>query len=160
MYRVEASTVVERSAEDIWAYIADLSMLKAWDHDVLEVRWTAPARLEQTFTIVVDLVGGRPLVGDAGIVTCEPGRRIGWEARPQAPGWVTGGGRSFLIGTYITEPISRRWAAGSTMPSGLCMPVGAIVSGCSDSPCCSWIRAWSSCRSGFLSSDLRGSHSG
>jgi hypothetical protein len=106
MYRIEASTVVERSAEDIWAYIADLSMLKAWDHDVLEVRWTAPARLEQTFTIVVDLVGGRPLVGDAGIVTCEPGRRTGWEARPQAPGWVTGGGRSFLIGTYITEPIS------------------------------------------------------
>ena len=106
MYRIEASTVVERSAEDVWAYIADLSMLKAWDPDVLEVRWTPPARLDQTFTIVVDLIGGRPLVGDARILTCEPGRRIGWEARPQAPGWVTGGGRSFLIGTYSTEPIS------------------------------------------------------
>ena len=73
MYRIEASTVVERSAEDIWAYIADLSMLKAWDPDVLEVRWTPPARLDQTFTIVVDLIGGRPLVGDARIVTYETG---------------------------------------------------------------------------------------
>ena len=106
MYRIEASTVVERSAEDVWAYITDLSMLKAWDPGVLEVTWTPPARLDQTFTIVVDLIGGRPLVGDARIVTCEPGRRIGWEARPQAPGWVTGGGRTFLIGTYSTEPIS------------------------------------------------------
>ena len=81
-------------------------MLKAWDPDVLEVRWAPPTRLDQTFTIVVDLIGGRPLVGDARIVTFEPGRRIGWEARPHAPGWVTGGGRSFLIATYGTQPIS------------------------------------------------------
>ena len=106
MYRIEASTVVERSAEDIWAYIADLSMLKTWDPDVLEVRWAPPARLDQTFTIVVDFIGGRLLVGDARIVTCEPGRNIGWEARPHAPGWVTGGGRSFLIATYSTQPMS------------------------------------------------------
>lgn len=106
MYRIEESTVVERSAEDIWDYIADLSSMKAWDPDVLEIRWTPPARLHQTFTIVVDLVAGRPLVGDARIVICEPGRRIGWEARPQAPGWVTGHGRSFLIATYSTHPIS------------------------------------------------------
>ena len=106
MYLIEASTVVERSAQDIWAYMADLSKLKAWDPDVLEVRWTPPARLDQTFTIVVDLMGGRPLVGDARIVAYEPGRRIGWEARPQAPGWVTGGGRSHLTATYSTEPMS------------------------------------------------------
>jgi hypothetical protein len=34
MYRIEASTVVECSAEDIWAYIADLNMLKAWDPEI------------------------------------------------------------------------------------------------------------------------------
>ena len=106
MYRIEASTVVERPAQDVWAYLADLNQLKSWDPDVLDVRWTPPARLDQTFTIVVDLISGRPLVGDARIVACEPGRRIGWEARPQAPGWVTGGGRSHLTATYTTEPMS------------------------------------------------------
>ena len=106
MYRIEASTVVERPAQDVWAYLADLNQLKSWDPDVLDVRWTPPARLDQTFTIVVDLISGRPLVGGARIVACEPGRRIGWEARPQAPGWVTGGGRSHLTATYTTEPMS------------------------------------------------------
>ena len=28
-----------------------------------------------------------------------------------------------------------------TMPSGLATPAGPIASGCSDTPCCSWIRA-------------------
>ncbi len=104
MYAVQASVNVERSADDVWAYMADLGNLKSWDPDVLDVQWQPPAALGQSFTIVVDLGGGRPLVGDARIASLEPGRRIGWEARPRAPGWITGRGRSRLIATYSTEP--------------------------------------------------------
>ena len=104
MYAFQASVDVDRSADDVWAYIADLSNLKQWDPDVLDVRWQPPAALGQSFVIVVDLGGGRPLVGDARIASLEPGRRIGWEARPRAPGWITGRGRSRLIATYSTEP--------------------------------------------------------
>ena len=95
MYRIEASTVVERPAQDVWAYLADLNQLKSWDPDVLDVRWTPPARLDQTFTIVVDLISGRPLVGDARIVACEPGRRI----------WVGGASSGARLG--------HRWRAES-----------------------------------------------
>ena len=104
MYAFQASVHVERSTDDVWAYLADLRNLKLWDPDVLDVQWQPPAALGQTFTIVVDLGGGRPLVGDARIASLEPGRCIGWEARPRAPGWITGGGRSRLVATYRTEP--------------------------------------------------------
>jgi hypothetical protein len=104
MYVVQASVDVDRSADDVWAYMADLRNLKGWDPDVLDVQWQPPAALGQPFTIVVDLGGGRPLVGDARIASLEPGRRIGWEARPQAPGWITGDGKSRLIATYSAEP--------------------------------------------------------
>ena len=104
MYVIQASVDVDRTADDVWAYMADLRNLRGWDPDVLDVQWQPPAALGQSFTIVVDLGGGRPLVGDARIASFEPGRRIGWEARPQAPGWITGGGKSRLIATYSTEP--------------------------------------------------------
>ena len=103
MYRIEANTVVDRRVEEVWALISDLSNLKTWDPDVLDVQWQPPVGLGQTFTITVDLAG-RPLVGDARIATFDPGRRIGWMARPRAPGWITGRGRSYLVATYITDP--------------------------------------------------------
>jgi hypothetical protein len=105
MYTIEASTVVDRPADETFAYLADLNNLKQWDPDVLDVEWKAPAALDEQFTIVVDLGRGRRLVGDAKIVSFDPGRRIGWEARPRAPGWITGGGRSYLVATYSSQPL-------------------------------------------------------
>jgi hypothetical protein len=106
MYRIEAKTVVERRADEVWAFIADLNNQKLWDPDVLDIQWHSPVGLGDTFVITVDLGGGRPLVGDARIASYEPGRQIGWEARPRAAGWITGGGRSLLVATYLTQSLA------------------------------------------------------
>ena len=44
---------------------------------------------------------------------------------------------SFVFASFFHYALAAR----STMPSGFGTPVAAIASGCSDIPCCSWIRA-------------------
>ena len=46
---------------------------------------------------------------------------------------------SFAFASFNST--ARRSAAGSMLPSGPGTPGEAIASGCSDAPCCSWIRA-------------------
>jgi hypothetical protein len=103
MFKVVATTMVKRWHDDVWNYIADLNTLGEWDPGVSEVTWRPPLSLGSAFTITLGS-GGLRLVGDARVTACEPGRRIGWDSRPRLPGWVTGGGRSHLEGTYVTDP--------------------------------------------------------
>ena len=103
MFKVVATTMVNRPHGDVWNYIADLNTLGEWDPGVSEVTWRPPLSLGSAFTITLGS-GGLRLVGDARVTACEPGRRIGWDSRPRLPGWVTGGGRSHLEGTYVTDP--------------------------------------------------------
>jgi hypothetical protein len=103
MIRVEASTIVERRAEAVWAYVSNLDNLKEWDPGVVDVSWQRPLEMGSSFTITANVAGSR--VGDGRISAFEPNRTFAWETRVRAPGWVTGGGRSWVRGTYTTEPI-------------------------------------------------------
>jgi carbon monoxide dehydrogenase subunit G len=100
--RVEGSTVISRPAEEIWTYLSDLDNLKSWDPGTSEVIWQSPIGLGTRFQIAV---GTKVRIrGDAVISEFEPGRLIGIESRPRAPGWVTGGGRSWVRATYSVDP--------------------------------------------------------
>jgi carbon monoxide dehydrogenase subunit G len=103
MFKVEATILVDRPASEVWEYIADLDNLKAFDPGVVEVQWQRPLTLGAVFVITIAL-RGLHLVGDARVTDLEPGRRIGWDSRPRLPRRVTGGGRSHLLGVYVTDP--------------------------------------------------------
>ena len=102
MFRVSATTVVYRSHHEVWAYIADLDTLREWDPGVAEVGWRPPLSVGSTFTITLG-IGDLRLVGDARITAFEPSRKVGWDSTPRLPRWVTGGGKSHLLGTYLID---------------------------------------------------------
>jgi carbon monoxide dehydrogenase subunit G len=103
MFKVSATTLVDRPPDQVWAYVADLDTLGDWDPGVVEVNWRPPLSLDAAFTITLG-IGPWRLVGDARITAFAPSRKIGWDSKPRLPGWVTGGGRSHLLGTYLTDP--------------------------------------------------------
>jgi hypothetical protein len=45
MIRVEASRVIDRPIEDVWAYMANLDNMPDWDPGLMEVSWQPPLRL-------------------------------------------------------------------------------------------------------------------
>lgn len=103
MFRVSATTLVNRPHHEVWAYIADLNTMREWDPGVVEVDWRPPLSLDAAFTITLG-IGRRRLVGDARVTAFEPSLKIGWDSKPRLPGWITGGGTSHLLGTYLTDP--------------------------------------------------------
>jgi hypothetical protein len=100
--RVDASTIVERPASEVWAYISNLDNLNSWDPGTSDVIWQAPIGLGSRCVITV---GTRVRIrGDAEIRPFEAGRVLGIESRPRAAGWLTGGGKTWVRATYSADP--------------------------------------------------------
>jgi uncharacterized membrane protein len=99
--QAEVSIDVNRPATDVWAYIADLDNLLAWDEGTVSVDWRPPLRLGATFTIVIRV--GVLLVGDARVFAYQPAEKVGWESRLRAPRWL--GGASAVNALFVTEAL-------------------------------------------------------
>lgn len=106
MIRVEASRIIDRAPEDVWAYVSNLDNMPAWDPGLVEVKWDPPLVLgamvemrdaSRVLTLVSRLVRSPTFV----VSELEDGRRFGLRATPD-------GGKSWLEAVYSIEPIGPR----------------------------------------------------
>lgn len=82
MMSVQASTIVERPPDTVWAYISNLDNLKDWDPGVVGVDWQPPLGPGSTYVVRVKV--GFTLVGDGRIGGYVPNRVFGPGSRPRA----------------------------------------------------------------------------
>jgi uncharacterized protein YndB with AHSA1/START domain len=79
MINLEHSVVIDRSVEDVFAYVADQTNEPKWHTDVLEVRPEGRVELGSTVTWLVKFMGESQYVNE--VTAFEPQRRIEFTAR-------------------------------------------------------------------------------
>jgi uncharacterized protein YndB with AHSA1/START domain len=103
MIQVEASRIIERSIDAVWAYLSNLDNMPAWDPGLLEVKWRRPLALGS----VVEMHDASPLLRLVSsfirapvfeVSEVENGRRIGLRVSADR-------GRSWLHAVYSLEPV-------------------------------------------------------
>ena len=116
MIRAEKSTVIGRSVEDVFAYVADQTNAVQWQSGIVEVRrlTEGPSGLGTRHTIVRTFLGRRLAVENE-YVAFEPDRRIVFR---------TTSGRMPLEASYVVEPV----AAGTRVTSTIEMEASGVVS--------------------------------
>jgi len=116
MIRAEKSTVIGRSAEDVFAYVGDQTNAVHWQAGIVEVhRLTdGPSGLGTRHRIVRTFMGRRLAVENE-YVAFEPGRRIAFR---------TTSGPMPLEASYLVEPV----AGGTRVTSTIAMEASGFVS--------------------------------
>jgi len=116
MIRAEKSTVIERSAEDVFAYVSDQSNAVQWQAGLVEVRrlTDGPCGVGTRHTIVRTFMGRRLAVENE-YVAFEPGRRVTFR---------TTSGPMPLEATYLVEPAE----AGAKVTSTIAMDASGFLS--------------------------------
>jgi hypothetical protein len=104
--RVEASRIVGRATDEVWAYLSDLDSMPAWDPGLVEVRWHRPLGLGATVQMrdaspLLRIIGRLIRLPTFKISELEEGRRLGLRASPD-------GGKSWLEAVYILEALGPR----------------------------------------------------
>jgi uncharacterized protein YndB with AHSA1/START domain len=79
MINLEHRVVIDRSVEDVFAYVADQTNEPKWHTDVLEVRPEGRVELGSTVTWLVKFMGESQYVNE--VTAFEPQRRIEFTAR-------------------------------------------------------------------------------
>ena len=103
MAHAENETTINRSPEDVYAFLADGLNNPAWRSGVQDITLKSgkPGDLGAVYSQTLTGPGGRPIVGDYEITAAEPGKHLGFQvvagpARPagayllsEAPGGTT-----------------------------------------------------------------------
>jgi len=104
--RVEASRVVGRATDEVWAYLSDLDNMPAWDPGLVEARWRRPLAIGETVELrdaspLLKLVGRLIRLPTFAVSELEEGRRLGLRASPDE-------GKSWLEAVYTLESLGPR----------------------------------------------------
>ncbi len=77
MIRIEASVVVNRPIEEVFAFVSDMANAPQWSAEVVEAKKTSegPVGTGTTFTTAVKMLG-RQLEGSVEILEYEPSRKF------------------------------------------------------------------------------------
>ena len=103
MAHAENETTINRSPEDVYAFLADGLNNRAWRSGVQDITLKSgtPGDLGAVYSQTLSGPGGRPIVGDYEITAADPGKLLGFQvvagpARPagayrlsEAPGGTT-----------------------------------------------------------------------
>lgn len=116
MIRAEKSTVIRRSAEDVFAYVGDQTNAVHWQAGIVEVRrlTDGPSGLGTRHTIVRTFMGRRLAVENE-YVAFEPGRKVTFR---------TTSGPMPLEASYLVEPM----AEGARVTSTIAMEASGFIS--------------------------------
>jgi uncharacterized protein YndB with AHSA1/START domain len=116
MIRAEKSVVIERSVEDVFAYVGDQTNAVHWQAGLVEVRRLTddPPGVGTKYTIVRRFMG-RKMAADNEYVAFEPGRRIAFR---------TTSGPMPLEASYLVEPV----AEGARLTSTIEMQASGFIS--------------------------------
>ena len=116
MIRAEKSTVIERSVEDVFAYVSDQTNAVHWQAGLVEVRrlTDGPIGVGSRHTIVRTFMGRRLAVENE-YIAFEPGRRIAFRATS---------GPMPLEASYLVEAV----ADGTRVTSTIAMVASGFVS--------------------------------
>jgi len=116
MIRAEKSTVIERSVEDVFAYVSDQTNAVHWQAGLVEVRrlTDGPIGVGNRHTIVRTFMGRRLAVENE-YIAFEPGRRIAFR---------TTSGPMPLEASYLVEAV----ADGTRVTSTIAMEASGFVS--------------------------------
>jgi uncharacterized protein YndB with AHSA1/START domain len=116
MIRAEKSTVIERSVEDVFAYVSDQTNAVHWQAGLVEVRrlTDGPIGVGTRHTIVRTFMGRRLAVENE-YIAFEPGRRIAFR---------TTSGPMPLEASYLVEAV----ADGTRVTSTIAMEASGFVS--------------------------------
>jgi hypothetical protein len=103
MIQVEASRVIDRRIEDVWAYMSNLDNMPSWDPGLIEIKWHRPLEVGATIEMrdaspVLTFVGKLVRLPRFEVSELEDGRRLGLRATPD-------GGRSWLQAAYSLERV-------------------------------------------------------
>ena len=105
MVKVDVSVIINRSAEEVWAYLDDPSNWPEWNATVLEAKASdRPLRVGTTVESVAKFLGRR-ITSTFEITEYEPGRKV--VSRTTAPFPLTQ--------TYIVEPAAGRARVSGTL---------------------------------------------
>ncbi len=91
MAHAENETTINRSPEDVYAFLADGLNNPAWRSGVQDITLKSgkPGDLGAVYSQTLTGPGGRPIVGDYEITAAEPGRHLvasrSWPALPARP---------------------------------------------------------------------------
>ncbi len=76
--KAEASVMVDRTVEQAWKFMTDMSNARKWSEGVIEVRWTSPGPLGiGTALEPRESFGNAPL--SQRVIVHDPGRRLSLE---------------------------------------------------------------------------------
>lgn len=116
MIKAEKSIVIERSVEDVFAYVADQTNAVHWQAGLVEVRRLTddPPGVGTRHTLVRTFMGRR-MTADNEYVAFEPGRRIAFR---------TTSGPMPLEASYLVEPV----AEGTKLTSRIAMEASGFLS--------------------------------
>jgi uncharacterized protein YndB with AHSA1/START domain len=116
MIRAEKSTVIERSVEDVFAYVSDQTNAIHWQAGLVEVRRLTDGPIGAgTRHMIVRTFMGRRLAVENEYVAFEPGRRVTFR---------TTSGPMPLEASYLVEPV----AEGTRVTSTIAMDASGFLS--------------------------------
>ncbi|MGM9472548.1 SRPBCC family protein [Pseudarthrobacter sp. YS3] len=124
MAHAENETTINRTSEDVYAFLADGLNNPAWRSGVqaISLKSGSAGALGSVYSQTLSGPGGRPLAGDYEITAAEPGRRLAFQV-------VAGPARP--AGEYVLSPVdggTRVRFSLDLQPKGLMKIVGPLIS--------------------------------
>lgn len=115
MIRIEKSTVIDRSIDDVFAFVADQTNAVRWQSGITEIRrlTDGPPGVGTRHAFVRTLMG-KQMAGENEYVAYEPGRRVTFRTTSGPP----------LLASYIVEPTS----AGTRLTTTMELDVSRLLS--------------------------------